>query len=170
MALGLGVEVGAEAAGALVKEDLGHGVSAAEVAGRLTTDTSAAGSEKSGSVERIVQSRGCATGGGLCDRFAARCSRSASYGLLGATGRKPLTEASDCISDTHAKRGPITPAFDVALRYAPKGSSRDVVLERCLQVGFEPLPACLVAIRLASIVLDGGQANRRCMAPEHSQS
>ena len=90
--------------------------------------------------------------------------------MLGATGGRPPTEASDCISDTHAKIGPTTPAYDVALKYAPKELSRDVVLERCLQVGSEPLPASLVAIRLASTVLDEGQANRRWMAPEHSQS
>ena len=35
MALGLGVEVEAEVAGALVKDDLGHGVFAFEVAGGL---------------------------------------------------------------------------------------------------------------------------------------
>ena len=61
ISLGLGMEVKAEVAGALVKDDLGHGVCAAEVAGGLTRGTSAAGSEISGSVERIAQSRGCAT-------------------------------------------------------------------------------------------------------------
>lgn len=119
---------GADIAAVLVEEDVGHGIPAAEVAAGLTRDASAAGSELAGIVVLIAELKNCVTDEEVGDRFAERCFGSARYGLLGATGGRPPTEASDCISDTHAKIGLTTPAYDVALMYAPTELGRPEVL------------------------------------------
>lgn len=85
--------------GAVPEEEYGAGGYAAEVADGVARDASAAGPGM----------RNCVAGE-VCDRFAERCLGSARYGLLGATGGRPPTEVRLCISDTHAKMGPTTPA------------------------------------------------------------
>ena len=114
--------------GAPVKEGSASGISATEVVEGLTRVFPAIESDMSKFVERIVDSRSCVTRDELYVRFADRCLGSARYGLLGATGGRPPTEARDCISDAHAKIGSTTPAFDVALAYVSTELCRGAVL------------------------------------------